>query len=1653
MEKRKRGRPRNLPKIEKCCSQPVKDTKTSRSLSASFESLPQTEKEQPKESLCSLQVHENSSSNCSDKSRDMSTLKEGNSETALKSEVLDDMDDSVLDFKAPVVKKRKIQAKLSFGSKQRSKDKSGKCSVPSAGVSADVEYVTTEPADVECNVGTDELKSSALEEVSEERNQGESTSADEAQQKGSLCPMCWKRFDKVNVVHLKACAAKHNMTTAQLMDAMALQDKQTAEREALGLPAVPCNQSSKKPSTRKGSGTSDSNDPNLQLALALSASMHEAEEQQMLQEDDVLLEAGLGQEVLAKQKTLLERFGFTSSRPALITASSPRPRGKHKLKGFPTLLLRTQEERDRLITEKVALILMGDENTTSEEHDIHFTEFTLNSNYLQQFLNEPKEFPPLSENEARLPSSAFYPENNVAGLSHQTMNIISPAYISKESGPLDCSLPVTPTLIKEGQELETSSDRHTCVSRRKSGTKVSSTSGFIDSLASDWRLLLNKSALSDITIYVNNRLKIPAHELVLYVRCPAILNDVVKDGKGVKYLLWTNVSFRPTLAFLEYIYCGSVNKILTLAEGFEDVQWLIEKYEVVNLLRHLEIVGNVRLKVNSKNISSEIQSDIGCKDITGETTNFQSILSSKYKSPKKHHLGLAQTSNSSTSKKCGNEVIGSLEFNEDSDLNFSSENVSKKSTSPDPFSESRINDVKCLTKDNSNIVPSATQDNMDYLLELIDSSSAVKSQSSDKSDRTVSNCNMKNELSKNIIPVKIGVLHSDSDSETVMLSSSQQSHGSDFSDERVKNELIANVHQVHKKVNSYCENLSSAQRKENIFYQDNSTENDVAEISQESLDSIPMQCVSNDSPNKRIEHPDEEAIGVRNSSSRRVLLESFTQENKSVPTLQQQNEFVVVCDLTQSSDDSDQKTISFPENQDCTPTREYSIRIGINSELKRNIEDLSKASIGKKHSGSGDNEVLISGNGGEELCKINISKEKSLSNVGMITRSLQKSPDENKRKCVENDPPCKTNSPVSKKRCTDHDNPVRKSLIESFVTESVGCARHKDEDLEVFDLTQVSDDYDHKAVSPPLGPSYILKSPSISHRFSPKRKVSNKFLAQNYEVSPVHNESLEKIKKIIVSDLSLNNGSGSNIRTESDCNDIAVINHSPPSYGLDNDDDDDDMDSCPKSRINERPNHGDSQGNASNGDMNHEIDYFDYYDSPCRPYISTLDSTHNSYSEKQDVNKDMVTERERLSLSQNNCSFNDNSLQHRSTIRKALSQDSVFPSIRNKSSEIIELDSSLEIDLKDTKFSTPVCSYQSQKVTANNGTPKLSKSKSSIRKSLDACKRLLDDSFGDKLGNLSLWKDEFNSVSHELAEAVACSTPKGMSQPGRSTPKTPVQMVKAVESHDVTPLADYSAMDSPMLKKQLHKYGIKPLKRKQAKIILRHIYNELHPLASVNENTQRTSPSHNHFKEPDEDTKVPKSPAKRNTAKQPSSPLKKSAVHSVSQQLENASEDSDCDGESSLSSSQSSSISSSRSDLIAADDVRDEPGLTQKEPSSPLKDLPEVVRNFILSDPELHQKVLLYEPIWLEQFYEDLKAMNYKFKMDQLMHYFDGQCITFRTSQQQRAAARKGAKKKKSPKKKPKTTKHSQRKKENGQKLKKSSSVTSSSQSTDSISR
>jgi hypothetical protein len=141
--------------------------------------------------------------------------------------------------------------------------------------------------------------------------------------------------------------------------------------------------------------------------------------------------------------------------------------------------------------------------------------------------------------------------------------------------------------------------------------KSTDNSSLAETLINDWKLFLNKKAMSDLTIYVEKDMEILAHKLVLYVRCKAILKDVVSEvssetnKKTSDMLLWVDVSYKAALAFLQYLYCGLTSKILHLdEEDLLNVKKLSERYHVTELLCYLRAVNSGRGRVNGNKDSS-----------------------------------------------------------------------------------------------------------------------------------------------------------------------------------------------------------------------------------------------------------------------------------------------------------------------------------------------------------------------------------------------------------------------------------------------------------------------------------------------------------------------------------------------------------------------------------------------------------------------------------------------------------------------------------------------------------------------------------------------------------------------------------------------------------------------------------------------------------------------------------------------------------------------------------------------------------------------------------------------------------------------------------------------------------------------------------------
>jgi hypothetical protein len=245
-------------------------------------------------------------------------------------------------------------------------------------------------------------------------------------------------------------------------------------------------------------------------------------------------------------------------------------------------------------------------------------------------------------------------------------------------------------------------------------------------LINDWKSFLNKKAMSDITIYVEKDMEIPAHKLVLYVRCKAVLKDVVSEvssktnKKTSDMLLWVDVSYRAALAFLQFLYCGLTSKILHLdEEDLLNVMKLSERYRVTELLHYLKAVKSGRGQVNrnkesSPNLLSPCHNASHCKkqsSLHASCSSDMSASSQAADSPKKelcskdtfHFLNLAAEL---TKKGTNSGTKNGFHDSEESRL------CSSGSLSPDLF-------IEDLDEPHVKTVSQESRNSMDCLLSML----------------------------------------------------------------------------------------------------------------------------------------------------------------------------------------------------------------------------------------------------------------------------------------------------------------------------------------------------------------------------------------------------------------------------------------------------------------------------------------------------------------------------------------------------------------------------------------------------------------------------------------------------------------------------------------------------------------------------------------------------------------------------------------------------------------------------------------------------------------------------------------------------------------------------------------------------------------------
>ncbi|NXH35900.1 SLX4 endonuclease, partial [Myiagra hebetior] len=202
-------------------------------------------------------------------------------------------------------------------------------------------------------------------------------------------------------------------------------------------------------------------------------------------------------------------------------------------------------------------------------------------------------------------------------------------------------------------------------------------------------------------------------------------------------------------------------------------------------------------------------------------------------------------------------------------------------------------------------------------------------------------------------------------------------------------------------------------------------------------------------------------------------------------------------------------------------------------------------------------------------------------------------------------------------------------------------------------------------------------------------------------------------------------------------------------------------------------------------------------------------------------------------------------------------------------------------------------------------------------------------------------------------------------------------------STPVTPMPAYSIMETPQLKKELSRFGVRALPKRQMVLKLKEIFQYTHQ--------DRDSDFEDEI--PYSQPLPQKSPAKRpegaNEQGRPSVPL---AADGKELPASQESAGSSVDGSDISFGSQSSFVNGFEACAFASEEEEEE--FPASQAAAREEEKLEAVRCYIRSNTALYNRILFYEPIELADLHTELKQNGIKISKAKLLNFLDSQCIT-----------------------------------------------------------
>ncbi|NXT17677.1 SLX4 endonuclease, partial [Syrrhaptes paradoxus] len=209
-------------------------------------------------------------------------------------------------------------------------------------------------------------------------------------------------------------------------------------------------------------------------------------------------------------------------------------------------------------------------------------------------------------------------------------------------------------------------------------------------------------------------------------------------------------------------------------------------------------------------------------------------------------------------------------------------------------------------------------------------------------------------------------------------------------------------------------------------------------------------------------------------------------------------------------------------------------------------------------------------------------------------------------------------------------------------------------------------------------------------------------------------------------------------------------------------------------------------------------------------------------------------------------------------------------------------------------------------------------------------------------------------------------------------------------STPMTPMPAYSIMETPQLKKELSRFGVRALPKRQMVLKLKEIFQYTH--RDVDSDFEDEIPSSQPPPHKSPAKRSRQSKADRTAERWPLAADGEEALLSASQE----SEASSVDGSDLSFGSQSSFLNGFEACAFAPEEEEEE--LPASQAAAREEEKLEAVRCYIRSNTALYNKVLFYEPIELSELHTELKQNGIKISKAKLLDFLDAHCITFTTA-------------------------------------------------------